>query len=268
MGKIALRALPSTGVVAFRAGGAAVLLLLGLRVVGGKPIERKDYGRLAVYSLLGIVLNQLLFVKGLELSTAVNAALLAVTIPVFALLVSAALGRDKLTWRKLGGVALAALGVVYLIDPARADFSQGTAAGNLLMVANALAYGAYIAISQDVFQRYGAITALTWIFVFGALITVPIGAYNMAGISWAAVEWRVWAAIASVIVMTAAAYFLNAWALARVNPATVAVYIYLQPLIAFAVAPFILGETWNTRTVAAGLLIFSGVALVTRKASS
>ncbi len=268
MGKIALRAIPSTGVVAFRAGGSAILLLLLQRVWGGKKIERKDYTRLAVYSLLGIVVNQLLFLKGLELSTAINAALLAVTIPVFALLVSAALGRDKLTWRKVAGVGLAAAGVVYLIDPSRANFSQGTAAGNLLMVANALAYGAYIAISQDVFQRYGATTALAWIFLFGAIITVPIGAYNSSGVRWAALGWQIWLAIFLIILLTVTAYFLNAWALARVNPSTVAVYIYLQPLIAFALAPLVLGETWNSRTVSAALLIFCGVALVTRKVST
>ena len=265
MGKIALRALPSTGVVALRAGGSAVLLLLLQRVWGGKKIERKDYARLAVYSLLGIVVNQLLFLKGLQLSTAINAALLAVTIPVFALLISAVLGRDRLTWRKIAGVGLAAAGVVYLIDPSRANFSQGTALGNLLMIGNALAYATYIAISQDVFQRYGATTALAWIFLFGAVITVPIGVYNMRSVSLTALDWRIWGAILFIILMTVAAYFLNAWALARVNPATVAIYIYLQPLIAFAIAPLVLGETWNSRTVIAALLIFCGVGLVTLK---
>ncbi len=40
-----------------------------------------------------------------------------------------------------------------------------------------------------------------------------------------------------------------------------AVYIYLQPLIAFTLAPLI-NETWNSRTWVASLLIFAGVATV------
>src|SRR5919107_695704 len=77
MGKIALRAVPSAGLVAIRVGGAALafLLLLGLR---GRLVipERRDLARLALYSLLGVVLNQFLYIKGLSLSTALNAALI------------------------------------------------------------------------------------------------------------------------------------------------------------------------------------------------
>jgi drug/metabolite transporter (DMT)-like permease len=46
------------------------------------------------------------------------------------------------------------------------------------------------------------------------------------------------------------------------------IYIYLQPLIAFALAPLVLGERLNSRTWAAALLIFAGVALVTLGARS
>src|SRR3712207_6684377 len=100
MGKIALRAVPSTGLVAIRVGGAAVafLLLLRLRRKLVTP-GRRDLARLALYSLLGVVLNQFLYIKGLSLSTAVNAALLNATIPVFTLLVGALLGKDRLTLR-------------------------------------------------------------------------------------------------------------------------------------------------------------------------
>lgn len=65
-----------------------------------------------------------------------------------------------------------------------------------------------------------------------------------------------------------AAYYLNAWALMRVAPSTVAVYIYLQPLIAFGLAPLVLGESWNSRTLIAGILIFAGVAVVIRRGRS
>jgi drug/metabolite transporter (DMT)-like permease len=53
-----------------------------------------------------------------------------------------------------------------------------------------------------------------------------------------------------------------------VTPSTVAVYIYLQPLFAFGVAPLLLGEKANSRTVVAAILIFSGVGVVTRRGRS
>jgi drug/metabolite transporter (DMT)-like permease len=45
----------------------------------------------------------------------------------------------------------------------------------------------------------------------------------------------------------------------------VAVYIYLQPLFAFVLAPLILRESLSWRAVIASLLIFAGVVVVTRR---
>jgi drug/metabolite transporter (DMT)-like permease len=61
---------------------------------------------------------------------------------------------------------------------------------------------------------------------------------------------------------------LNGWALARVPSSTVAVYVYLQPLIAFVVAPMVLGESLSFHAVVASLLIFAGVLVVTRRRSA
>ncbi|HEX8141855.1 MAG TPA: DMT family transporter [Pyrinomonadaceae bacterium] len=264
--KIALRGLSSTGLVAFRVGGATIAFLILQNAMGrSQSIGRKDYARFALYSLLGVVLNQLLFVKGLSLtSSVINATLLSTTIPVFTLLVSMMFGYDAVSFRKACGIILAGGGVVYLIDPMRADFSSGNTVGNILLVANSLCYGAYIAVSKDMLKRYGALTVLTWVFVFGNLVTIPVGLFSLTSASLATASAGVWLAVLYIILApTVGAYYLNAWALARVEPSTVAVYIYLQPLIAFALAPLILGESWSSRTWIASALIFAGVATVT-----
>ena len=272
VGKIALRTLPSTGLVAFRVAGAAAAFLLLLRLKGKLTTPRRgDIARLAVYSLLGVVLNQFLFLKGLELSTVVNATIIGTAIPVFTLLVGALLGFEKLSARAAVGTAIAAAGVVYLVDPLRADFSGGKALGNLLLVGNSFVYGAYIAVSKDVFRRYGALTAMTWVFAFGCIATVPVGGYHLSQVPVQNLGWVTWLSVAYIILVpTVGAYYLNAWALERVAPSTVAVYIYLQPLIAFALAPLVLGadEQWGPRTWVAAALIFAGVAVVTLRSRS
>lgn len=266
VGKVALRALPSTGLVAFRVAGAAVAFLLLLLLTGRFTIpKRGDLARLALYSLLGIVLNQLLFTKGLSLSTVANATLLGTAIPVFTLLVSTLLGYESLSLRAAIGTLIAAAGVVYLVDPLRADFSGDKTLGNLLLVANTMAYGAYIAVSKDVFRRYGALTAMTWVFVFGCIAAIPIGGYQLSKVPLQQLGWTIWLAVAYIILVpTVGAYYLNAWALERVSPSTVAIYIYLQPLIVFAIAPLVLGadEQWGARNFIAAALIFTGVAVV------
>jgi drug/metabolite transporter (DMT)-like permease len=266
-GKIALRTVPSVALVGLRVAGASVVLLILAKASGSlQQIEMTDWPLLIVSSMLGLILNQLLFTKGLSLTTAINATLLSTTIPVFTLLAGVVLGTDRATLRRLLGIALAAAGVLYLIGPGRVQFSSTTRLGDLLIISNSLCYGAYIAVSKNLMKRYNAITVITWIFVVGCVVTVPAGAISLAQVPLASISWRVWLAILYIIVLpTAGAYYLNGWALARVPPSTVAVYIYLQPLIAFAVAPIVLGESLSLRTLIASLLIFAGVLVVTRR---
>ncbi|MGA9997669.1 MAG: DMT family transporter [Pyrinomonadaceae bacterium] len=269
-GKIALRALPSTGIVAFRIGGAAVAFSILQKLIGRvQKVRKGDYLRLALSSLLGVVFNQLLFVKGLSYTTVINATLIGTTIPVFTLIFSIAFGYDLLSWRKALGIVLAACGVIYLVDPLRSNFSHETTLGNLLIVANSISYGAYIAISQDLVKRYGALTFITWVFVIGSIVTIPISVWTLRGVPLLQISAGVWLAVLYIILIpTVGAYYLNGWALARVAPSTVAVYIYLQPLMAFALAPLILGEQLNSRIWVASLLIFAGVAIVTLRTRS
>ena len=219
---------------------------------------------LVLSSLLGIVINQLLFVKGLSLTTVINVTLLSTTIPVFALAVSIALGHDQASFRHLLAIVLAICGVVYLVDPWRASFSAQTTLGNILIITTSLLYGAYIAISKDLFKRYGALRVITWIFQIGAIVTLPIAVYGWTSDRLVSVSGGTWLAIIYIVLVpTVITYYLNAWALMRVPPSVVAIYIYMQPLLAFGFAPLVLGEKWNSRTIVACALIFAGVAVVT-----
>ena len=265
VGKVVLRSISSTGLVAIRVAGAAIALALVQKIAKQRRnISRKDLGWLALCSVLGVVLNQLLYLKGLSLTTVINSTLLATTIPVFTLLVGVVIGYDRLSWRKVVGIGTAGLGVVYLVDPFRSEFSHSTTLGNLLNVANSLSYGAYIVLSKDLVKRHGALNVLTWMFIMGCLITTPLGAVALARTPIFGLGWEVWVGLIYIILVpTVGAYYLNAWALARVEPSTVATYIYLQPVIAFALAPLILGEALSARTGLACLLICAGVAIVT-----
>jgi len=264
-GKIALRSMSSTSLVGFRIFGAAfVLTILQRRIAQLFQLPKRVLAWLLLSSLLGVVANQLLFVKGLSLTTAINAVLLTTTIPVFTLIVSIALGYDRPSLRHFAGIALAAAGVVYLVDPWRASFTAQTTVGNVLIIANSFCYGAYIAVSRDLFRRYGALNVITWIFLVGALVSLPIAAYAWSGEALRSLPLSVWLIVGYIILVpTVGAYYLNSWAITRVPPSVVAVYIYLQPLLAFGLAPVILGENWNSRTILACLLIFVGVAVVT-----
>lgn len=265
LGKIVLRSISVTSLVTCRLIGAAIAFALLQRQL--KPLlkmRRSDFALLVLCAICGVVGNQMLYVKALSLTTVINAALLTTTIPVITLFISILFGSDKWSFKRVLGIVLAAAGVVYLINPSRAQLTAETTLGNLLLLANALLYAFYIVMSKRLLERYGALNVITWIFLVSAVMMAPFGLYSFSGENLAAVSWTVWLLIGVVILLpTVGAYYLNAWALTHVSPGTVATYIFLQPLIAFGFAPWFLGERWSSRTSVATLLIFAGVALVT-----
>jgi drug/metabolite transporter (DMT)-like permease len=270
LGKVALRSMSSTSLVCLRIFGAAIIFTLLQRKLGELwQLPRRVLAWLVLSSLLGVSLNQFIFVKGLSLTTAINSTLLITTIPVFTLVVSILLGYDKASLRHFLGIVLAAAGVVYLVDPWRADFSGQTTLGNLLLVASSFSYGAYIAVSRNLFRRFGALTVITWIFQLAALTAIPVAAYTSSteGLKIPSTGLLL-AVVYIILVPTVGSYYLNSWAITRVPPSVVAVYIYLQPLLAFGLAPLVLGESWNSRTIVACALIFAGVAVVTIRSRS
>jgi drug/metabolite transporter (DMT)-like permease len=256
--------------VASRLTGAAVVFLIIQRNI--RPLlkmNRRDFFVLALSSAIGVVGNQFLYIKGLSLTTAINATLISTTIPVFALLISIFFGYDRLSLRRFMGLLLAASGVLYLVNPFRGDFTAETTVGNILIVSNSLLYGTYIVISKDLFERYGALNVITWLFLVGTVVTLPVGILSARNEHLGSLGVAIWVSIVVIILLpTVGAYYLNGWALTKVAPSVVAVYIYLQPLIAFGLAPVFLGETWNSRTIVSSLLIFAGVAIVTKRGRS
>ena len=265
--KVVLAVLPAISLVGFRVGITA-LVLFAVQLKRGRIRlqHRSDYKRLAVLSLFGVVFNQLLFVGGLSLTKAANTSLLAVTIPIFTLIVGAVIGTESLRTRKVIGILLAAAGVTFLIDPTAASFSSETTLGDLMIIVNSLSYGIYVATSKEVITRNGAFRSMMWVFVFASVICVPLGLISLSSVQTSEIGSGIWLLVLYIAVGgTAAPYLLNAWALARVSPTTVAVFVYLQPLIGFALAIIFLNENLDFRFIIAALLVFSGVFLTTRK---
>lgn len=267
LGKAALAAFPSLAIVGFRVGGAALAFYLLQRLRGSLTLDcRRDYLYFAVFSLFGIALNQVLFFKGLSLTTATNTSLLAVMIPIFTFLISAGVGVEKLTWRKVLGIVIAGFGVVYLIDPTKASFSSATTQGDILIILNSLSYAIYVVVSKNLISKYGALKSIAWLFLFGSIINVPLGIFSVQTVELGAIGSNAWLALAAIIVFpTILAYFWNAWALARVEPSVVAIYVYLQPLIGTISAIIFLNEIFSVRLVISAAMIFLGVYLVTRR---
>lgn len=265
-GKIALTEVSPFVLAAFRAAVGAVVigLLARPRLKREPPLSGREHAELFALALLGIVGNQVLFISGLHRSTATNAALISAMIPVFTLALAALFHVDTPSLRRLVGVPLALSGALLLMNLGHVDLSDRTFAGDAMLVLNCLSYAAFLVGSRGILRRRDALAVTAWLFRYGA---VPILALSVPGLLRfrpTEVSPAAWAAVAGILVFpTLVAYSLNIWALARTGPSTAAVYVYLQPLVAAALAWAILDERPVPRTVLAALLIFAGLALAT-----
>ena len=170
---------------------------------------------------------------------------------------------------KVLGITLAAAGVIFLIDPRKASFESSTTQGDIMMVLNSLAFGIYVAISKDIISRNGPFRSMMWVFIFSSIVAVPVGAMSLSTLDLGQIPTSVWALIAYIGVgATAAPYLLNAYAATRVRPSTVAIFIYLQPIIGVVLAVIFLHEQMGPSFVVASLLVFAGLFLATRRKAS
>ncbi len=264
-GRFVLPHFPAGALVTVRVLGATlVLLALNSATGGGRVHDRRDLLQLAVLGMLGIAANQTLFLYGLRHTTAVNATILVTTVPVFTVLGSVLTRREPASFLKFAGIALAGAGAVYLIGPDRISLAPDVALGNALIVAGMVCYAAYFLYSKSILRRYGSVTVSFYVMFFASFGVLPFGIGAVQDMSFGTITSSVWIWVAYIVLFpTIVTYLLNLWALKRASSNMVAVYIYLQPVFAAAIAPLVLtGERLSLRSAIAGLSIFAGLALV------
>ncbi len=263
LGKLAMEGFEPRAVMVWRLFvGAAVLMIVALRVYGRAALPgRSDLARLFGLSLLGVTINQSLFLEGLSRSTAVNAGLLMTVIPVATVGLAALLKQEHPTRRQLLGIALSVSGVAWLFFQQGAQLGADTLWGDILMTANALSYSAYLVFARPVASRLPQPVVIAWVFVFGAL-TVPFLAWDVAWLP-SGIEQPQWLALGGVLVFpTILAYLGNIVVLGRVGANVTAAYVMLQPVLAALLGIGLMGERPSPSLLLTAVGVLSGLWFV------
>ena len=259
--KIILAHIPPGGWAVLRIVLAAAILLGATALMGKEwPASAADHLRIALYSLFGVTINQVCFVEGLARTLASHSTVLNTVIPVATLLIAILMGRERATRGKIAGIALSMAGALYLLAHTGMSLHGTAFTGDLLTVTNGLSYSFYLVISKPILERYSSqvVTALT--LAYGAVGIALFGGAELLSSDLSAVPAGVWGwAVFVILFATVGAYALNAWALKRVDSSQVALFIYVQPVIAAGLAVVLLGERITVHLVMAAALIFSGV---------
>ena len=246
---------------------AAALLLALVAHLARRKLPRSGavLGRLALYAIFGVVINQLCFVEGLSRTTPAHSSILITAIPIGTLVFAVLLRRERLTRSKFVSFAVALSGVLLVLQPPAAGWASPALRGDVLILVNALSYSLFLVLSKDLLGRVDPLGATVVLLAFGTLGMLIPGLPALAGFDPAAVSPSTWVlGLLIVVFPTALAYSLSYWALARVESSRVAFFIYLQPLIAASVSFAVLGDRLDGATLGGAALIFLAVYFALR----
>ncbi|RBW60978.1 EamA/RhaT family transporter [Tenacibaculum sp. E3R01] len=256
------------GFIVVRIGGAAIFFWITSLFIKQQKIEREDYKRIAVAAFFGVCLNMLTFFKGLSYTTPISASAIMVTAPILVLIFSSILIKEKIVPIKILGVIIGLIGAVILIIYGNTSSKHGSnvVLGNFLVFINAASYGLYLVLVKKLINKYNPIIFVRWLYLFGFIMVLPFGFTELMNIDFNTMDTSVYLKIGYVVFFsTCITYLFNLFALTTLKPTTVSVFIYLQPVLATMFALFRGSDSLNVVKVIATLLIFLGVALVTKQ---
>ncbi|MEW6467868.1 MAG: DMT family transporter [Bacteroidota bacterium] len=266
--KVVMEVIPYNVLVILRVSGAVLLFWLSSLLVREKT-ERKDLPRLVLLAVFGVAVNQSLFLKGLDLTSPIDAAIMMITTPILVLIIASLVIRERITLLRFAGIVIGFSGAAYLvyqnIGPVNKESSF---LGDLYVFLNALSWGTYLVLVKPLMQKYHTVTILKWVFLFGLPMVLPFGIADATAFDWDTLAAEIMLLAGFIVVFTTfVAYLLNTYSLKELSPSIVSAYIYLQPLLTALIAIFVFRNdelTWQKAVSA--LLIFTGVYLVSRKA--
>jgi drug/metabolite transporter (DMT)-like permease len=239
--------------------------------VAKEKVALKDLGLLLLCAVCGVAFNQTLFMVGLNLTSPVDASIIATAGPIYVMLLAAFILKEPITGQKATGVLLGVAGAVTLIlSSSQGESQAGGLAGNLRIVCSNLLYSIYVVLSRSLSLRYSAITIMKWMFLFSTIILIPFtyrAALETPAFHRDALIWQEAGAIAYVLLLgTVLPYLLIPMSLKRLRPTTVSMYNYIQPIVASVLAVFLGQSGFGWEELFSAALVFAGVYLVTQTA--
>ena len=254
---------------AYRMVGAALLFWTISCFLPRERVAPRDIVMLLLASVFGIQLNQMLFLWGLSLTSPIDSSIIATLVPVLTMLLAALFLREPITWLKAGGVALGCFGALLLVALSQHGAGRtSSVGGDILCIVSAISYATYLTAFRDTIVKYSPVTTMKWMFLFAAIVALTIYHRPLAAVDYAALAPGTWAGIGYVVVCsTFVAYLAVPVGQRYLRPTVVAMYNYVQPVVAVLFTVAIGLDSFGFSKAAAALCVFTGVWLVTRSKS-
>ncbi|HEX5011661.1 MAG TPA: DMT family transporter [Planctomycetota bacterium] len=269
--KIALDGLPPATVIALRNGLAMVCLWAWARGSGGLRLSFSgaERRRLALLGMLAYGAPLLLGIIGLRWSTAGNGSILILLEPVSIVVFAWLLLHEHIGWTKALGLGLGLAGalVIVLEQPdvaSAADLLSGAhLQGNLILAAHGILWGLYSPLMSPLVRERRSVDVTFASMAWAMLLLVPAALLESP-------QWHAGPDLGKALAWSAGlgvvgsfgGTLLWVWSLRFLSPATVAPFVFLQPLAGVLAGYLVLDERVTRDALLGGLLIAGAVLLV------
>lgn len=265
----------------------APLTLTGMRIIGAallfwfggfilpksiapkETIDRKDIRALIVASLLITFANQMCVIFGMSMTSPVDATVMCSTTPFFTLILVWMLWNQRPGWAKLLGVILGFSGMLVFILSGKTDEAMNVSnplLGDIICICSQIFGAIYMVKYAFLTRKYSPFTLMKWLFSISGILMFFISGPSIVSTAWSIIPFKVILETGYVVVFgTFIAYVFLPIGQRGLSPTSIAMYNYLQPIVA-AISSIIAGLAAITLpTIVGTILIFLGVWMVNKK---
>ena len=227
----------------------------------GARLDRRDWIGIVALAFVGQFVNQLLFVKGLALTSVANSALIIGSAPIFVALLSAALGHEYVAPIRWVGAALSAIGL-YSVVGHGAAVTRETMLGDASILGAVLCWAVATVGSRSLLKKHSPLVVTGYSIALGAVMHAPLGWSDLQALAWGQVSATSWVALVmSATLALFVAYLIWFTAVQRLGNTRTSAYSNLTPVVAMIVAWVWIGEHVTPVQAGGAAAILVGVAL-------
>ncbi len=263
--KIALREFSPLSFNGIRLAFASLTLLFFLFLSRqGFRVQKRDIFKLIALGIIGNTIYQLLFIKGINLTTASSTAIIMAMTPVSVALLSSLLKQEKVHWAAWVGILLSFVGFYLVITerPGSFLFSWENLKGDLMIFLGNIVWAVYTVFSKPFLARISPLKWSTLSLAAGTLFYLPFCIPAFSSQDYNQVSIRSWAILAfSGIFALAVSYVVWYLSVRRVGNSKTAIYGNITPIFTVIFAFVLIGERISLWQGLGTLILLSGVYL-------
>src|SRR5574344_63865 len=262
-----LHGIDSIDLISFRVLGTCIIFWTASLLAKKETVPLKDKILFAGAAILGLILNQCLFMVGLQFTSPANASIETTATPILTMLLSFLILKEAATWRKIIGIVIGCTGALMLILTSATgdDGKVGNVWGDLIVIVSQTFYALFLIVFTNFIKKYNVFTVNKWLFLWGTILIWPVTFWHVCHTDFTVIPITAWLETAFVIVFgTFLGYLIIIKALKTLSPTIVRIYNYVQPIIAVVISVLMgIGVFLWSQGIAI-VLVFGGVWLVNK----